>query len=130
MRWPAPCVLSLGLASALACGDDAAGGQDGGTQSNADAAPPPQALCDAPEPADVSTPTTTVGDGTAQSCTEAALRSAALLGGTIVFDCGSDPVTITVSEAIVFAMESVLDGGDLVTLSGGDSSRILYLDSD
>jgi hypothetical protein len=70
-----------------------------------------------------------VGDGTAASCTESALRTAATAGGTIVFDCGAAPVTITVSETIVFTEESVLDGGGLVTLSGGGSTRILYLDS-
>src|SRR5262249_55580777 len=48
---------------------------------------------------------------------------------TIVFDCGASPVTITVTAAITFTRETVLDGGGLVTLSGGGTSRILYLDS-
>src|SRR6185503_17887867 len=50
-------------------------------------------------------------------------------GGTIVFNCGSSPVTITVSSQITFTKETVLDGGGLVALSGGNASRILYLDS-
>jgi hypothetical protein len=78
---------------------------------------------------DVSEPTTVVGQGTRASCTEAALQSAAGTGGTIVFDCGSDPVTITVGSPIIVANETVLDGGGLVTLSGGGSSRILELNS-
>ncbi|BDG01496.1 right-handed parallel beta-helix repeat-containing protein [Anaeromyxobacter oryzae] len=90
----------------------------------------PLPTCDAPARlADVSTPTTVVGDGTPASCTAAALQAAAAAGGTIVFACGPSPVTITVSSAIVFRKETVLDGGGLVTLSGGGTSRILFLDS-
>jgi hypothetical protein len=70
-----------------------------------------------------------VGDGTPETCGEDALRLAADSGGFIVFDCGSEPVTITIDDTIVFTEETVLDGGGLVTLSGGGSARILYLDS-
>src|SRR5690606_34553050 len=87
------------------------------------------ARCGALPLADVSAPDHVVGDGSPASCTEAALRDAAAAGGTIVFDCGDEPVTITVAAQIVFTEESVLDGGGLVTLSGGGASRILYLDS-
>lgn len=89
----------------------------------------PAAVCSAPPLADVSAPTTVVGDGTAASCTAAALDAAADTGGIIVFDCGSAPITITVSSPVVFTKETVIDGGGLVTLSGGGSSRIFYLDS-
>jgi parallel beta-helix repeat protein len=93
-------------------------------------APVPPPTCAAPAAlADVSAPTATVGNGTAGSCTEAALRAAAAAGGTIVFACGPAPATITVSSPIVFTKETVLDGGGLVTLSGGGASRILHLDS-
>ncbi len=94
-----------------------------------DAGPPP-AHCDPTPLADVSHPTQTIGDGTAGSCTEAALRAAATAGGVIVFHCGAAPVTITVTSAITFTHETVIDGGGTVTLSGGGTSRILYLDSD
>jgi parallel beta-helix repeat protein len=70
-----------------------------------------------------------VGDGTPESCDEAALAEAAAEGGSIGFDCGSEPVTISVSSTIVFTRETLLDGAHLVTLSGGGSVRILYLDS-
>lgn len=89
----------------------------------------PESGCDAPSPADTSMPDHVVGDGSPASCTEAALATAATAGGVITFDCGPDPVTITVTSTIVFTEESVLDGGGLVTLSGGGSARILYLDS-
>lgn len=112
-----------------------AGAPDGGARSDDggrtthDASVPPPARCDAPALYDVSSPTAVVGDGTPASCTEAALSDAASAGGTIVFDCGPEPITITVSSAITFTREAVLDGGGLVTLSGGGTSRILYLDS-
>jgi Right handed beta helix region len=89
----------------------------------------PLARCDRPALYDVSSPTAIVGNGSAASCTAAALQQAASGGGTIVFNCGSSPVTITVTSQITFTKETVLDGGGLVTLSGGGASRILYLDS-
>jgi hypothetical protein len=89
----------------------------------------PAARCDAPALYDVSTPTATVGDGTPAGCTAAALQTAATAGGAIVFDCGPAPVTITVTKTITFTHETILDGGGLITLSGGGTTRILYLDS-
>jgi hypothetical protein len=89
----------------------------------------PAALCNRPPLYDVSSPTARVGDGSAASCTAATLQQAATGGGTVVFNCGSSPVTITVTAPITFTRETVLDGGGLVTLSGGGTSRILYLDS-
>jgi hypothetical protein len=100
----------------------------------ADAAGPgdaslPAVRCDRPALYDVSSPTAVVGNGTPASCTAAALQQAATGGGTIVFRCGGAPVTITVGAQIVFTKAAVLDGGGLVTLSGGGSSRIVLLDS-
>jgi parallel beta-helix repeat protein len=107
----------------------ACGGGGSSRPAGPDAAVP-AAVCDRPPLVDTSSPTATVGDGTPASCTEAALQTAADAGGTIVFACGSAPVTITMSTPIMVTKETVLDGGGMVTLSGGDSSRILYLDSD
>ncbi len=101
---------------------------EGSSEAGAGAAPP-KAACDAPELVELTTPDHVVGDGTAASCTADALQAAATAGGTITFDCGAAPVTITVTKTIVFKQESVLDGANLVTLSGGKSARILYLDS-
>ena len=105
------------------------GGGDPGADGGGDGGAAPEAICEAPELADVSAPDAVVGDGTPASCTAAALQAAADGGGVIVFDCGADPVTIEVAAQIVFTQESVLDGGGTVTLSGGGASRILYLDS-
>lgn len=82
---------------------------------------------------DVSNPTTVVGAGTPGSCTSAAFVSAVAQGGIITFDCGPDPVTITLSAtAKIFndtGPEIVIDGGGLVTLSGENSRRILYMNT-
>jgi hypothetical protein len=54
-------------------------------------------------------------------------------GGIITFDCGPAPITITLTEtAKIFndtGPEIVIDGGGLVTLSGQDQRRILYLNT-
>src|SRR5215471_17519002 len=89
----------------------------------------PTALCDRPPLYDVSSPTARVGDGTAGSCTAAALQTAASAGGTIVFNCGPAAITIPIAQTIMFPNETVLDGGGLVTLDGGGTTRILYLAS-
>lgn len=82
---------------------------------------------------DVSSPTTVVGTGTPESCTADAFIDAVAQGGVITFDCGPDPVTITLDRpAKVFndaSDEVVIDGGGLVTLSGGGKTRILYMNT-
>ena len=92
--------------------------------------------CDVPAAAgaeDVSDPTTVVGDGSPEGCTSAAVVAAVAAGGVVTFDCGPDPVTIIMEEtARVFndtGPEIVIDGGGLVTLSGGGQRRILYMNT-
>ena len=94
----------------------------------------PDGSCPIPSEAgleDVSQPDTVVGDGTPESCTSAATIAAIESGGVITFDCGPDPVTITLDRpAKVFndtGPRIVIDGGGLVTLSGGGATRILYM---
>lgn len=83
--------------------------------------------------ADVSVPTTVVGDGSPASCTSEEFVSAVSGGGVITFDCGPDPITITLNEtAKIFndtGPEIVIDGGGLVTLSGAGQRRILYMNT-
>jgi hypothetical protein len=71
-----------------------------------------------------------VGHGTPTSCTAAAFRKAVARGGTITFDCGPKPVTIVMDRQAEVHNDAspkvVIDGGGLVTLSGGGKSRILY----
>jgi hypothetical protein len=93
-------------------------------------------LCTIPAEAaavDTSSPDVVVGDGTPASCTSAAVVAAVAQGGIITFNCGPDPVTITMTEtAKVFnntGPQIVIDGGDKVTLSGGGQVRILYMNT-
>jgi predicted outer membrane repeat protein len=68
-----------------------------------------------------------VGDGTPASCDETALDSALTSGGLVTFNCGASPVTITVTSEKVIASGTQLDGGGLVTLSGGSATRIFFV---
>ena len=82
---------------------------------------------------DTSKPTTVVGTGTPASCTFDALNTAVTKGGIITFNCGSAPVTIPVTATLLppiskgsaAAVQVVIDGGNLVTLDGQSSVRIL-----
>jgi hypothetical protein len=82
---------------------------------------------------DTSQPDRVIGDGTAAGCTSAAVVEAVARGGIITFDCGPDPVTITLDETAKVhndtGPEVVLDGGGKVTLSGGGERRILYMNT-
>src|SRR5271170_4573863 len=122
-------LLPVTLAAAmLSCG----GGHGSGTSSGTGAggSTPPPATCPAPiMPADVSSPTTVVGTGTAASCTEAALAAAITKGGVVTFNCGASPVTLTVTAQQNVMVDTVIDGGGTVTLSGGGTTRILHVAS-
>jgi hypothetical protein len=76
--------------------------------------------------ASVASPTTVVGTGTAASCTFSALNTAVGNAGVITFDCGSDPVTITVTATMTLSTtkDTVIDGGYKVTLDGGHAVQI------
>jgi hypothetical protein len=84
-------------------------------------------------PADISNPDHVIGDGTPESCNCDAFIEAVALGGKIVFNCGPDPIIITLDRpAKVFNDGNpniVIDGNGLVTLSGGGKSRILYMNT-
>jgi hypothetical protein len=76
---------------------------------------------------------TVIGNGTPGSCSSAAVISGIAGGGYIKFDCGPDPITITLTETAKIYNDKgpdiVIDGGGLVTLSGGGQHRILYMDT-
>jgi hypothetical protein len=81
----------------------------------------------------VASPRTVVGNGTAASCTSDAFVAAVAAGGVITFNCGTAPVTITLNETAKVVNNTgtkiVIDGGGLVTLSGGGQRRILYMNT-
>ncbi|MEO6510238.1 MAG: hypothetical protein ABIO16_04545 [Nocardioides sp.] len=81
---------------------------------------------------DTTHPDRWVGDGTPSSCTSRAVVRAVAKGGVIAFRCGPDPVTIGMrqtAKVVNTSQRVVLDGGGLVTLSGGGLRRILYQDT-
>jgi hypothetical protein len=93
----------------------------------------PDGKCNVPaeaQPEDVSSPRTVVGSGSADSCTGDKVVEAVAKGGVITFDCGPDPVTITLTQTAKVVNDTgpkiVIDGGGKVTLSGGGNVRILY----
>ena len=76
--------------------------------------------------------TRVIGHGTARSCTSSAVVAAVRAGGRITFSCGPKHVTIRLrqtAKVLNSRREVVLDGGGLVTLSGGGRHRILYMDT-
>ncbi len=81
---------------------------------------------------DVSSPDHIIGDGTPESCTAEKFIEAVSQGGTIVFNCGADSITILLdrpAKVVNANPDVVIDGGGLITLSGGGKSRILYMNT-
>src|SRR5215831_3454740 len=84
-----------------------------------------------------------VGNGTPASCTEAALDTALGCGppngqpvsrtcnggGTVTFNCGPSPDTITVSISRFISTDTTIDGGGLMTISGGNSVQVFLTNS-
>ena len=81
--------------------------------------------CDTPTPLQLPALQTTVGNGTAASCTQTALRAAVAAGGHITFRCGGTNTTIVVTPELQVAHTTVIDGGGTITLDGGGKNRIL-----
>ena len=76
----------------------------------------------AAQPVSTAHPTRVIGNGTPASCTSQAVVAAVAAGGIITFSCGPRPVTITMTataKVVNTSSQVVLDGGGLVTLSGG-----------
>ena len=73
-----------------------------------------------------------VGTGTAASCTDAALNAALAGGGLVTFDCGPAPVTIDISTGTgtkTIAADTTIDGGGLITISGGNSVGVFCVNA-
>jgi hypothetical protein len=120
-------VLSAGvLMGALATASGAAVAPDFGNPTGHFHVPP------AGRPANTSHPDHVIGNGRPASCTSAAVVRDVAAGGVITFNCGPKPVTIvmTATAGVIKTRRLVvLDGGGLVTLSGGGNRRILYSDT-
>lgn len=86
----------------------------------------PVEICVPPISAHNTSGATAVGSGSPAGCTEAALRSAiSSNNGAIQFDCGAAPHTITLGSQLSIDDDLVIDGGGLITLSGGGTTRII-----
>ncbi len=54
----------------------------------------------------------TVGNGTPASCTRAAFNAALVGGGKVVFACGANPLTITLTVAKQISIDTIIDGSN------------------
>lgn len=67
-----------------------------------------------------------VGTGTAASCTENALKNVVAGGGAVTFNCGANPVTITlISPLDITAPTTSIDGGGKIALSSSTAKQII-----
>lgn len=75
-----------------------------------------------------------VGSGTPGSCDEAAfnfaLSQALSSNGTLIFNCGAAPHTITFTQTKHITSSITIDGGDLITLSGNSLITVLEIEDD
>jgi len=67
-----------------------------------------------------------MGSGSAASCTPAALTTALGTPGikTLTFDCGAEPVVLTLSGGWQVGSNFTMDGGNKVTLQGNNTFRL------
>ena len=72
---------------------------------------------------------TQVGDGTATSCTYAALKNAISSFNIVTFSCGASPVTISGPTLTILGSPLTIDGGTLgqIVLSGGGNNSIFQV---
>jgi fibronectin type 3 domain-containing protein len=118
-----------------ASGESAKSNQASATPSGSPPAPAPPtppgtSSCATPISA-VSTAgnTNVVGDGTPASCTESAFEAAIAAGGVVTFNCGPSAYRLILSSTKSITQDTVIDGGNLVTLDGGGQVRQLLLNN-
>ena len=141
-RWRREVGLFFFGALLLGCagkgGGDEANGTDAGTTTDLGDRPnsDPKGACAVPsdaKPEDTSHPDHVIGDGTPRAAPATRSSPRSRRAAIITFDCGPDPVTITLTKtAKVFndtGPKLVIDGGNKVTLSGGGKVRILYMNT-
>lgn len=114
---------AAGRDSAVAANDD-----DGGPLGHT--LPDEIPGCAPTEPIAEATPTVTIGDGTAASCTESAVRTVlqdAPNGAVVAFSCGAEPLRIPITSTLVLdgSKDLTLDGGEKISFDGGGTVRIL-----
>jgi fibronectin type 3 domain-containing protein len=114
-------------------GESANSNQASATPSTTPGAPtPPTTPSSCPTPISVVNTagnTNVVGNGTPASCTESAFEQAIAAGGVVTFNCGPSPYRLILSSTKSITQDTVIDGGNLVTLDGGGQVRQLLLNN-
>ena len=139
-------ILSAGLALAACAAGVSLAGTEAGATTHATAGPRAAAgllprygnpaghatVPPAARAVSIASPASVIGGGNPRGCTSAAVVRAVAKGGVITFNCGPNPVTITMTataKVVNTHRRTVLDGGGKVTLSGGGKVRILYMNT-
>jgi len=75
---------------------------------------------------------TVIGTGAAATCKFSDLSTAVAKGGIIKFNCGSAPFTIPITATLNLPTnkDTVIDGGDMITLDGQSTTQILRFQHD
>src|SRR5438105_3781684 len=68
-----------------------------------------------------------VGNGTPQSCTEAAFDAALHGGGDISFDCGPLPYSLTLTGFKLITLDTQIDGAGLISITAVENSRMFSI---
>jgi len=89
----------------------------------------PAAVCSAPIAAAATTGALVVGNGTAASCTGAALQAAINASPIVTFNCGAGAASIPLYATLVVpaTRSTVIDGGGRITLDGGGRVRLIQV---
>ena len=66
-------------------------------------------------------------NGDPSTCTEAALNTALIGGGLVTFDCGPAQKIINLTSQKTISADTTINGGDLVALSGGNTTRLILV---
>jgi predicted outer membrane repeat protein len=69
-----------------------------------------------------------VGTGNSASCDEIALTNALAGGGLVTFDCGGD-WTILIVNPQVITQATTIDGGGIITITGGLTTRLFQVEA-
>ncbi|MBF0264163.1 MAG: hypothetical protein HQL46_02750 [Gammaproteobacteria bacterium] len=87
-------------------------------------------LCELPQIPQTSN-ATFIGNGTPESCTTEAIQSAINNGGVFQFNCGTQAHTIKLNQTLVVSTltDTLIDGGNLITLDGDSQHRIISMDT-
>ncbi len=123
------CIIFLLTLLLAGCSDSTENNDESDNSSTDSTLTSPLEICDEPIAWSLPAVSQVIGDGSAASCTEDALREAVANGGLIRFNCGIDKITIQVKKEIEINQLTFIDGEGYITLDGGGTSRIIHVSS-